>query len=136
MSAVPERANRGKGGAQLQSDDPEPSRREAMERQGREPDYPHCDAAYLAGYLWEVGPVLEGGMGPVTLTQVEVAAWQANTGVYLSSWEVRTLRRMSSAYLAEMSRAKSPAARSPWFVQSVEERRPALALRVRDALRD
>ena len=100
-----------------------------------EPDLPECDAAYLAGYLWEVGPTEVGGMGPAPLSHSEIAGWQENTGIELTSWEARTLRCLSLAYINQTENAKKPTCPPPWLVIPKEEARDSLARRIRDALR-
>lgn len=71
---------------------------------------PPCNALYLVGYLFEIGPT----MGEAPLTHGEIESWMCNTGIRLSTWETRTLKRLSIEYLGE-SRLATDAARSlPW----------------------
>lgn len=96
------------------SKSPAVSRREALEKDEVEPDMPPCDAQYLVGYLFEVGPTMAAGMGDGALTHGEIESWQRNTGIELQAWEARVLRRLSLAYLAESSRAKASDCPAPW----------------------
>ena len=111
------------------------SRLEQMRIDQIEPQLPECDAVYLADYLWQVGPTVAGGMGPAPLSHQEIAAWQANTGIELSSWETRTLRSLSVAYLNESHEAKKPVRPAPWLPTQREEARMTVAKKVKDALR-
>jgi hypothetical protein len=83
---------------------------------GGEPDLPYIDPALelLVEYLFEAGPVSAVGMGPVTLTWVDLEAWQRATGVSLHPWQARLLRQLSSEYLAESSIADAHDAPPPW----------------------
>ncbi len=111
------------------------SRLEQMRANGVEPELPECTAAYVAGFLWEIGPADNNGMGQSPISHLEMAAWQANTGVDLSSWEARTLRSLSLAYLGEVERAREPGCPSPWLLVPTEEAREQLPKRIRSVLR-
>jgi len=91
-----------------------PSRIKHYEKEGVEITMPECDAMYLVGYLFEVGPTLPNGMGEAPLTHAEIEAWQRNTGVQLELWESRVLHCASFEYLSELQRAKSPDTEAPW----------------------
>jgi hypothetical protein len=107
-----------------------------MQTDGIEPQFPECVAHHLAEYLFEIGPTIPAGMGEGPISQLEIAAWQANTGVELTRWDVRTLRRLSIAYLMEAQKAKSPACPSPLaVVMSDEVRQKKLPKLIREALR-
>lgn len=89
---------------------------------------------YLVDYLFEVGPVMSGGMGAMVVTHEELQAWQRNTGIDLQPWEARGLRRLSAEYLGESRRGEDPHCPPPWaapgaIVLSAE------ASRARDAIR-
>lgn len=75
---------------------------------------PPVDAGYLLGYLFEIGPTMAGGMGAGPVTNQEILAWQALTGITLDAWEARTLRSLSCEYLAESHRAEKRGAKAPW----------------------
>lgn len=85
-----------------------------MQAEGIEHELPPCDAAYLADYLWEIGPSLPAGMGAGPITHSEIASWQHNTGIELNSWESRTLRKLSITYLNESHKAKDRKCPAPW----------------------
>lgn len=95
------------------------SRLQRLAAVGREPVLPEVTAGgYLLDWLFEVGPALPGGMGPVPLTHGELRSWQANTGLRLTPWEARTLRHLSSEYLAELRAAEEPSRAAPYSHES------------------
>lgn len=112
------------------------SRIERMQDEGVEPDIPECSAKYLAEFLFEIGPSSPVGMGEGPIGHLEIAAWQSNTGIELTSWEARTLRRLSIAYISESHRAKNPLCPSPLIdVPSDHVRQNNLPKLIRNALR-
>lgn len=80
------------------------------------PEMPEVRASHLVAYFLDVGPVMAGGMGPIAITQQEIAAWQFNNGVRLRQWESQTLRHMSLDYIAELHAAEKQNRPSPWSV--------------------
>lgn len=111
------------------------TRLERMEAQGQQPPLPPMGAAgHLAGYLFEVGPVGYGAMGPVPLSHSELAAWQANTGIELNAWEARALRRLSMDYLAASNAATAPDCPPFYTDKPVTEQRVAVSNAVRNIL--
>ena len=112
-----------------------PSRIKAFEKEGIDVTMPECEAEYLIGYLFEVGPTLPNGMGDAPLTHLEISAWQQNTGVELSSWEARTLHRASLEYLSESQRATKPDAEAPWGdAPYLKQQSNLVALRMQQAM--
>lgn len=113
------------------------SRIEAMGDRADELEYPPCDAGYLIKYLFDVGPVDAGGMGPMPLSHREIEAWQRNTGIELTAWEAGMLRKMSKEFLAMSQDATSPTCPPPWTPEPLEERprEVDVAKRVKEALR-
>lgn len=99
------------------------------------PPLPECDHEAMVQWLFEAGPVVAGGMGPASLSHSEIAAWSANTGVPLSSWDARMLRRLSQAYLAQSQGSTAFDAPPPWQPEPEPERRIALATHIRSVLR-
>jgi hypothetical protein len=71
---------------------------------------PECDASYILDYLFELGVSVNGE----ALTHSEIRNWQENTGIELQSFEARTLKRLSRAYLEESSKAKNIDAETAW----------------------
>ena len=87
----------------------------------------------LINILFQVGPVLQGGMGPVKLTNEELLAWQTNNRKRLAPWECRFLVGLSYEYMDESSKAKKRDAVAPWTPEEVS---PTELAEVSDSLRD
>lgn len=102
------------------------SRRERRLDDGLSLDLPPLNAAYLSRIFFEVGPTLSTGMGPTLLTHLELRAYQDNTGIRLSPWEVRTLRRLSSEWIAQSHKAEQADCPAPYVVdvEAIRERMP------------
>lgn len=79
---------------------------------------PHCPAPYLTQWLFEIGP---GGDEPVGYQ--DFAAWQALSGVELTPWEAKTLRRMAQDYLSMAMKASEPDCAPPYT--GLEDKREA-----------
>lgn len=69
---------------------------------------------YLVDYLFEIGPTLIAGMGSAPITHGEIAAWQCNTGIALTSWEARVVKRLSIEYLNQSHKAQKRDCPPPW----------------------
>ncbi len=91
---------------------------------------------HLISYLFEVGPVLSGGMGPAVLSHQEIASWSGLIGIALQPWEVRLLRRLSAAYISEAREAEKPNHPPPWASPELAQAaRIAQARKLREAMR-
>jgi hypothetical protein len=99
LSTAPERLEGDK------SNTPLLTRRQQLDNDGEEPELPACDAPELVQYLFEAGPVLYSGMGPVPLTYIEIESWQRIAGQRLTPWECSTLRRLSQAFADQTTKA-------------------------------
>jgi len=112
LNTTPERAKGDK------SEAPRLSRLEKIRADRKDPEFdphmPQVEAEYLIAYLYEIGPTVAAGMGAGPITQGEVRAWQDNTGIELTSWEARTLRRLSCVYLAQSHKAEKIDCPAPW----------------------
>ncbi len=99
------------------------TRIEALRKQHKDeaywPEMPPIEAAWLLGYLFEVGPVESAGMGLTALSHQSLRAWQANLGIVLPPWVLRTLRRLSADYAAETQRAREADSAAPWQAQTL-----------------
>ncbi|MEK9213131.1 phage tail assembly chaperone [Sphingomonas sp. 2378] len=69
---------------------------------------------HLIERFMEMGMVEAAGMGTVALSWPTIAAWSQMTGVRLSPWEARLIRRLSVEYLAEGRRAEVETCPAPW----------------------
>lgn len=84
---------------------------------------------YLLNVLFDAGPVMSGGMGPVPITEQELMSWQMNRGVRLGAWDCGTVRHLSRVYCSALHDAKEKNAAPPWTPVPVDspERRDAVA---------
>lgn len=74
---------------------------------------------------------MAGGMSGAPLGHSEIAAWQSNTGIELTAWEARTLRRLSCEYLSTSQDASEPDFPAPYVEQAATpEQRALIAQRV------
>lgn len=95
-------------------DETPPTRQERLQAEDAMPALPDPGpAAYLAGILFDVGPLQAGAMSFVPLDYVQINAWAAGHAQPLSPWESETLRALSRAYHHELARAEDPAAAMP-----------------------
>ncbi len=85
---------------------------------------PPCEALYLVGWLFEIGPTMAAGMGDGPLTHGEIESWQRNSGISLNAWEARTMKRMSLEYLVESRKASERGRPSPWVDAPYARREP------------
>lgn len=87
------------------------------------------DVAYLLEHLMQVGPSMPGANGPVPISELELRAWQENSGIELDAWEARTLRRLSREYASEYHAASDPKRPCPYLPEKVDTARVAKDLR-------
>lgn len=86
------------------------SRLKQITAQGGVPELPDNPAPYLVDWLFEIGPSSgDGAIGFPDLT-----AWQDITGVELTPWEARTLRRLSVEYLHQQYQSRDPGCPAPF----------------------
>lgn len=90
------------------------SRLEKMKRDKIDPPMPPKPLPHIIDRLVEMGISEAAGMGVVPLGWPTIDAWCVRTGVDLSPWESRLIRRLSAAYVAEGRRAESETAAPPW----------------------
>jgi hypothetical protein len=69
---------------------------------------------YVIQWLFEVGPVSFGAMGPTPLEWTDIKAWSDLNSLELEPKEVTALRSLSSAYIDQMEKAKDNACPPPW----------------------
>lgn len=95
-----------------------------MEQSGVTPDMPPLGVAgHLVSYLWDVGPAVSTGMGPAPVGHQDIAAFQANTGVELTAWDVQTLRRLSCDYVAQSLNSRDANAPAPYAPSLTQTKR-------------
>lgn len=99
-----------------------PIRMQKYTDEGTEPPIPELYAAqHLARHLFDVGPVMSGGMGSAPITYSEITAWQRACSVPLTPWEAQTLRAMSMAYAGESVAAEAHDAPPPYIKKRSEQ---------------
>lgn len=99
-----------------------------MRAAGQEPALPPLTAGeHIITHLFDAGPVLHTGMGPVPLSWSELATWQRVTGVELTPWEAQTLRRLSAEYIATQQAAEDPAMPPPYATAPTQDQRARVA---------
>ena len=108
------------------------SRLQRLTERGDAPDLPDPGpAGYLAGWLFEAGPVSAAGMGPAPLSWPDLQAWAQATATPLRPWEARLLRQASGEYLSELQAAEAPDRPAPWTqTLPTAERRAAVSDRL------
>ena len=74
---------------------------------------PLLGCGHLLEWMFECGPVNEGGMGLSPLSWQDIESWSRQTGVNATGWESGVIKTLSSAYLNEYQQAKDPARLSP-----------------------
>ena len=106
-----------------------------MRAAGQTPVLPPLLAGeHVIGHLFDAGPVLYTGMGPVPLSWSELATWQAVTGIELTPWEAQTVRRLSAEYIATQQAAEDPGMPPPYMTAPTADQRARVAADLRSVL--
>lgn len=112
------------------------SRLKRLEEAGGDAFLPEITAcAHLLGYLMECGPTSPGGMGPVPISFTDIRAWQEVTGTPLTSWEGKTLRRLSLEYLSEKTAAADDPKRAAPWPEGIEGAQRVVSRSLRESMR-
>lgn len=109
LGAVP----RDKDAAGVSTKAPLLTRLERDKKQGIVHDMPPCPSQFLVSYLMEIGPMEISGESKLPISHREIHYWQQNSGVRLSPWQSKLLRRLSAEFVAESRRAEDPDCVSP-----------------------
>lgn len=99
------------------------------------PDMPPCDTPFIIEWLFDVGPMLQTGMGPIPLTEQELLAWQINRGFELQPWQSKFLRQLSAEYLIQLDKSKKERCPAPWQEELQEEDQVRVARKVKSLWR-
>ncbi len=91
---------------------------------------------YMVAYFYEVGPSTPTGMGEAPIAHSEIAAWMSNTGIRLTPWEARTLRRMSIDYVNESQQATKRMHPAPWKSGAIDVDKAVAANAQKNAFRE
>jgi hypothetical protein len=96
----------------------------ALLASGGDPELPALDPAleFLVEYLFDAGPANAGNV----LSWADLEEWQRETGIDLSPWQSRLLRRLSGDYLAEFRAAAEHDAPPPWKARQISETKAAV----------
>lgn len=73
-------------------------------------------------------------MGTAPLSWREINEWQTATGVALSSFEAKTIRKLSVEYVAESRRAESENCPPPWRAEVTDREREVAEAKLRMVL--
>jgi hypothetical protein len=112
------------------------TRRERMESEGEEVTVPDCSAPFLVARLFEIGPVVAGGMGPAPIGWRDVEAWQNCSGVRMPPWQCRTMVELSREYLSFAIEARKRDCAAPWSDEAMtENRRERISRQLKAGLR-
>lgn len=84
------------------------------------PDNP---APWITDVLMEIGPTEAAGMDREIISWGTLGKWQTQMCVTLEPWQLRLLRRLSAAYLAESRKATDPKSPSPFAIATRVARR-------------
>ena len=72
----------------------------------------------MVEYISEIGWCINNGSGAMPIGFKDILDWQAVTGIPLTSWEGRTLRRMSKAFCEMVHDVDAP---NPTSVSNSDE---------------
>lgn len=104
------------------------TRLQTLRAQDAQPDIPAAGpGAYLVGYLFDAGPIVNSSGSSAPLSWQDLSAWSSGTGIELQPWEARTLRTLSRAYLHSATAAQSPNCPAPYAEQPTPDQRTVVA---------
>lgn len=100
----------------------------------KNPAMPPNPAPHIVAHLIEIGLVEARGMGTGPVSWREINEWQRASGVNLTPWEARLIRRLSTEYVAEGGRAENENCPPPWRAPVTQQERDADEARLRMVL--
>jgi hypothetical protein len=98
------------------------------------PPMPPNPAPHLIERLIEIGLSEAAGMSAVPVSWQSIDAYQRNTGIILSAWEARLIRRLSSDYLAMSRKAENETCPPPWKAPVTDRQCDLELVRLRQVL--
>lgn len=99
-----------------------------MLERGLKPAIPPNSAPHITEWLFDMGPVLSGGMGMSRLEWRDIRAWQDQMGIELAPWEARLIRALSGTYLSMAMDAKDETCPAPYTnAETIRLNREALS---------
>lgn len=96
-----------------------------MKAKGLEIAFPLNPAPYLTDWLYDIGPVISGGMAMARIEWRDIRAWEESVGIKLEPWEAQLIRRLSGAYLSMSVNAKEEACPAPYIDRRIARRNEA-----------
>lgn len=97
---------------------------------------PDCDAMHLVHYFFEIGPTVPAGMSEAPIPWSEIEAWEGRTGIELSAWESRVIRRLSVEYIDQIHKSRDPDCDAPFDSEEMTaKKREAVASQIRQSIR-
>ena len=91
-----------------------PSRLDQLKKDRVPVQMPPVPLPHIIQWWIETGVTGSNGMSATVLSWAEIAAWQANTSIKLSSWEARLIRALSQAYVQQSRISEDEACPPPW----------------------
>lgn len=82
-------------------------------------------APYITDWLYDIGPVVTGGMAMARLEWRDIRAWEESIGIKLAPWEARIIRRLSGEYLSMSMDAREEACAAPYTDRAITARNEA-----------
>ena len=99
-----------------------------MREKGLQPAIPPDPAPHITEWLFDIGPVISGGMGMSRIEWRDIRAWQEQIGIPLAPWEARLIRQLSAEYLSMSLDAREDSCPAPYIDQAtIEANRGAVA---------
>lgn len=104
---------------------------ERLSNNGAAIEYPPLESCgYLLEWLFEVGPINFGGMGPSPLSITEIYRWGEHMNI--TAFEVGVIRELSKQYVFWNTRGDSP---PPYTTEMTEARRDQVSRKLKTMLR-
>ncbi len=113
------------------------TRLEQMKMRKVEATWPPLPVDYIIDWLFEIGPSVAGSMGESAMTLGQINDDLAAIGIDADAWELRTLRRLSKAYVAQRHLSEDPKCLEPRLdeIEALKARRQDVAARLEAAFR-
>jgi hypothetical protein len=89
------------------------TRRAEMIEKGIDLEIPEVGAPFILTQLYEIGPIMAGGLGPAAIDWRDLVAWQECMSIKLPPWHCRMLVSLSREYLNFTKKAEEPSCESP-----------------------
>lgn len=91
-----------------------PTRLDTLRKDRITPQMPPLPLPHLINWWMEIGVTGSNGMSATPISWGEIAAWQTNTRIRLSSWEARLIHALSVAYVHQSRISEDETCPTPW----------------------